>query len=139
MVLDESVLEGVSEKARRVISEIAEGDRGFHGQGFLSELPLAGMMSEDGNGFLHVSDAAAVSIGGNAATFSLSLERSSELSCWFFTVSFGDDEFSGIVRFNSVYNARGMFSFAFVNDNDGADTESITMSLPYTAFFAMVK
>jgi len=132
-------LEGFSEADVDVIEEIVEGDGGFHTSAFASELPLYGMLVTDENGFTSVESDVSVSIGSEAAEFYVHLWRSDEQECWLFTVTYGESEFNGVLNFNTVYNARGEFSFAFVNSNEGTDLESITQSLPYTNFLAMVK
>lgn len=134
-----SSVEGFSETEKSVMAEMVSGDKGFHSQAFASELPFYGMMSSDSEGFITISDSADVSIGEDGVEFNVSLKKSKDEDCWFFTVTFGDDEFDGVLRFNTIYNAKGIFSFAFINDNQGGTLESITQSLPYTTFFMMLK
>lgn len=130
---------GFSDKEKKVITEIADNDRGFHSLAFAAEIPFYGMLEQDEDGYTSVADGVSVPIGGDGVDFTIRLERSNENQCWFFSLEFGEDRFDGIIQFNSVYNAKGMYSFAFVNDNDGSTFDDITKSLPYTTFFAMVK
>lgn len=137
--MTDDTLDGFSEADKEVIEDIIEGDDGFHTEAFVSELPFNGMLVTDENGFTSVETDVSVSIGSEAAEFYVHLWRSDEQGCWFFTVTYGESEFSGVLNFNVIYNAKGEFSFAFVNSNEGTDLESITQSLPYTNFLAMVK
>lgn len=132
-------ISGFSDREKEVITEIATNDNGFHSQAFTSELPFYGMLKQDEDGYTSIEDEVNVSVGSDAVDFQINLERSNNNVCWFFTLKFGEEQFDGIVRFNSVYNAKGTYSFAFVNDNDGKTFDDITKSLPYTTFFAMVK
>lgn len=137
--MDETLLSSYSEKVQKVITDIWERDDGFHSQIMAADLPFYEMLGQDSNGILYTEDKAVVSIGSGGAEFTVELRRSDEQKCWFFKASFGSDEFDGIVRFNTLYNAKGLFSFAFLNDTEPTDFDDATQALPYSSFLAMVK
>lgn len=135
-------IDGIDEYSERVqsaILEIAGGDGGFHSQAMAAALPFYDMLEQGEDGTLSVSPSAEVSIGGGSIDFDVTLRKSDEEKAWFFTVSFGTERFDGVLRFNAIYNARGAFSFAFLNDAEVSDYEDITQAIPYITFFAMVK
>lgn len=137
--MDETLLSDYSDKVKGVISDIWTRDDGFHSQIMVSDVPFYEMLESDSNGVLYTEDNVIASMESGGMEFTAELKKSTEMKCWFFKVKFGSDEFDGVVRFNTLYNAKGPFSFAFLNDTELSDFDDVTQALPYSSFLAMVK
>lgn len=139
--MDDDFFESVkdfSEVSQDIMLGMVRGDRGFHSSAFVSETPFYGMMTEDENGYASITDYAAATIG-DSPSFDVTLKRSDEERFWHFKVSYNENEFSGILRFNTLYNAMGEFSFAFISDREVSEFEDMDGAIPYSNFFVMVK
>lgn len=114
-------------------------DNEFHTTFYISDVPFAEMLQTNADGLSFTAASATASIVVPSGIFRVDLRMSEEQECWFFTATFGTDEFSGVVHFNTVYNPKGRYAFMFLNDTDLDDYKSITRLLPYSNFFIMVK
>lgn len=123
----------------KAMTEAYKNDNGFHTIFYASDLPFSEMLqvNSDGMSFTNASSTVTLVVPGGTAR--IDLRHSEEQKCWFFTIEYGGEETKGIVHFNTLYNAKGMHSFMFLNDSNLDDDESITRLLPYSNFFIMVK
>lgn len=128
-----------SEKQQKIMYDAVKNDNGFHSSFSISEIPLAEMLSVDDRGLEFTQKSATVSINSEVITYRLDIRFSDEQNCWFFTITDGTSSFSGIIHFNTIYNARGEFAVIFLNDSELDDSNSITMALPYSNIFVMRK
>lgn len=126
----------IQEKAMR---EVVKNDNNFHTSYYIADAPFVEMLQTDENGMSFTIGGATVSLVVPGGTARIDLRRSEEQKCWFFTVLINDEEIKGIVHFNSVYNAKGISSFMFVNETALDDYDSINRLLPYSNFFIMEK
>ena len=128
-----------SEKQRLIIESIKDGDKGFHSEYLIADYPLYGMLAtqSDGGKFTQTNSSAEVAIGSDV--YSIGMRLCSEQECWFFTVTNGTDVVTGVLHFNTVYNAKGMFSIVFLNDSEEVSAEGISNALPYTNILIMRK
>ena len=128
-----------SEKQRSVMQEIVARDRGFHTSYFVADLPLAGMLMEDGGSSTMISKSGEASIYGDIGSFNLKLYWSEDAQKWFFTFSSDTNSFTGILHFNTIYQAMGETAFCFLSDSDETRQTEIGMSIPFTNLFIMRK
>lgn len=115
---------------QKVIKEIITNDNGFHSSYMIADMPFYGMLTELENGQTSVRSNVTCPLSTGSVDYELQLFYSSERSCWFYVMSNSDDEIRGIVRYNTVVNAKGELAFVILNDNE--DTEDISPSLPYS-------
>lgn len=132
-------LEGYTECQKKTIEEIITNDKGFHTSFMIADIPLAGMLYETEDGIQEVQRCVSASVSNSSLSYDISLYFSEERNCWFFTVTSGTETFQGILHFNTIYNAKGEFAFAFINDNAAATSKEITAALPYCNFLLMRK
>lgn len=121
------------------IREIIGGDAGFHTDFYVADFPFSAMLSDTENGGTTIQPNCEADITLSALTYTVKLNRSDERKCWFFTVTQGDEQIQGIVHFNVIYNAKGLFSFAFLNDSQNDGFADVSLNLPYSNFFVMRK
>lgn len=122
-----------------MMKEMVRNDNGFHTSFSISDMPFMEMQRVDGDGMTITDASSTVSLVTDGGTARVDLRHSDERKCWFFTFSDGSEEIKGIVHFNTVYNAKGIVAFAFMNDSNLDDDASITRFLPYSNFFVMRK
>lgn len=130
-------LQGFSDVQSKVITDIFDGDKGFHTNWLVADTPFSGMAYETEEGVVDVQKCAEASVSDSSGEYRIQLYFSDERNCWFFTVFTADDSFSGVLHFNTLYNAKGMFSFVFLNDSVDAATKTITMALPFSNFLLL--
>lgn len=126
----------IQEKTMR---EIVKNDNKFHSSYYISDIPFAEMLQTSSDGLAFTIASATVTLVVPGGTARIDLRHSEEQKCWFFTVVIGAEEIKGIVHFNTVYNAKGIAAFSFLNDTTLDDDDSITRQLPYANFFIMEK
>ena len=125
-------LSDYSTNQQKVITEILEGDNNFHSGIYIAELPLYDMLQENEDDSTTVKKSAEVPLNIGSEDYTLSVRFSEEQKCWFVSFVYGDDEYNGILHFNTIYNPRGMFSFAIINDNTSDEINDVTSALPYS-------
>lgn len=123
----------------KAISEIVENDNGFHTEFYIAESPFVSSLSETDDGTTFVQPNFEADIVLSSLTYTVQFEKSNEQKCWFFTVINDEEKIQGIIHFNTIYNSKGLFSFAFLNDSQIDDFDGITMGIPYCNFFLMRK
>lgn len=121
------------------MQDIVNNDNGFHNTFMVADNPLYEMLQENEKGLTFTQGSATVSLTFGSSALTLNVRHSNEQKCWFFSVSFGNDKYNGIVHFNTIYNPKGKMSFAFLSDSNSDDIESVTRLLPYINFFVMRK
>lgn len=121
------------------MKEVVKNDNGFHTSFFIADVPFSEMAQINADGKTFTLASATVSLMVSGGTARIDLRHSEEQKCWFFTVAIGTEEIKGIVHFNTVYNAKGLHSFVFLNETELDDDASITRLLPYANFFIMEK
>lgn len=121
-----------SDIQQNVIKEVVKNDGGFHTGVYIAEQPLYDMISENDDGTLVTKPNVEAPLSLGSDTYDLNIRYSQEQKCWFFTLSYGTEYFSGIVHFNTVYNARGTVAIVILNDNISDITEDISIALPYS-------
>ena len=126
-----------SESQQKVIKEIISNDKGFHTSYMIADLPFYGMLEETENGQYAIKKNVMSSLGTSGSDYTLNLWYSVEQKCWFYNLSSLNGDVSGIVHYNTVFNAMGELAFAILNDNI-TDTE-LTNSLPYSNVLVMRK
>lgn len=126
-----------SESQQKVIKEIISNDKGFHTSYMIADLPFYGMLEETENGQYAIKKNVMSSLGTSGSDYTLNLWYSVEQKCWFYNLSSLSGDVSGIVHYNTVFNAMGELAFAILNDNI-TDTE-LTNSLPYSNVLVMRK
>lgn len=126
-----------SESQQKVIKEIVSNDKGFHTSYMIADLPFYGMLEETENGQYAIKKNVISSLGTSGSDYTLNLWYSVEQKCWFYNLSSLSGDVSGIVHYNTVFNAMGELAFAILNDNI-TDTE-LTNSLPYSNVLVMRK
>lgn len=134
----ESSMAGYPETIKNLVREMIENDGGFHSSAYLSYDFLSDMIEVDENGMTFTQSNVVKDIDG-IVSMSLELDRNDETKEWLFTLKYGENSFSGLLRMNTVYNAMGDVAFALVNSNKSETFDDITLSLPYSTFFCMVK
>ena len=124
---------------QKVIKEVVANDNGFHTGIYIAEQPLYDMISQndDGTNVTKLNVDSPLSLGSE--TYDLNVRFSQEQNCWFFTVTYGTETFSGIVHFNTVYNAKGLVSIVILNDNTSDNTEDISIALPFSNVLVLRK
>lgn len=132
-------LSDYSEIQTKVISEIVKNDAGFHTEFYIADSPLLSALSDADDGTTFVQPNCEADITLSSLTYTIQLEKSNEQKCWFFTVISDEDTIKGVLHFNTIYNSKGLFSFAFLNDSQIDDFNGITMGIPYCNFFLMRK
>ena len=107
---------------QKVIKEIVTNDNGFHSSYMIADMPFYGMLTELENGQISVRSNVTCPLSTGSVDYELQLFYSSERSCWFYVMSNSDDEIRGIVRYNTVVNAKGELAGAFAFG--GADVQA---------------
>lgn len=128
-----------SEIQAKAITEIVANDADFHTEFYIAEYPLLSALSDADDGTTFVQPNCETDITLSSLTYTIQLNKSNEQKCWFFNVTSEDETIQGILHFNTIYNSKGLFSFAFLNDTQADDFEGITLGIPYCNFFLMRK
>lgn len=123
----------------KAISEIVKNDAGFHTEFYVADLPLESSLSDTDDGTTFVQTDFEADITLSSLTYTIQMNKSNEQKCWFFTVTSDDEVVQGVLHFNTIYNSKGLFSFAFLNDSQVDDFDGITLGIPYCNFFLMRK
>ena len=121
-----------SETQQKVIKEVIENDNGFHTGIYIAEQPLYDMISENDDGTIVTKQYVDSPLSLGSESYDLSVRYSQEQKCWFFTLAYGIDTFSGVVHFNTVYNPKGLVAFVILNDNPSDVVEDISIALPFS-------
>lgn len=132
-------LEQYSDFQIETIEKIIEDDKGFHTSYDIADYPFAGMFSDTDDGSVVVSECAMAEISNNSNSYTIKVWKSESVGEWFFLIVFGDEEYRGILHYNTVYNSKGETAFVFLNNSELDTLKGITMSLPYTNILVMRK
>lgn len=134
-------LDQLSEAQKEVAKKIIADDKGFHSTYLLANIPFDSMMSETDIGTVVVSECAMAEISDSSSSYTIKVWLSEEQKCWFFLFTTGTDEIRGVLHFNTLYNARGLISFAFLNNNqnDFLTAEQIKQNIAYSNILVMRK
>lgn len=132
-------LEGYSDTQKQIIETIVERDNKFHKNVFVSDAPFSGIFQDNDDGTTTVSGSILAEVSNSDINISIRIWRSEESKLWFFYVQTGNDEIRGILHFNTIYNARGEISFAFLSDSNSDDFDGINTALGYSNFLLMRK
>lgn len=126
-----------STSQQKVIREIVHNDKGFHSTYLIADYPFYGMLGETDNGVSVVKEDVTCSLGTGSTDYTLRIFYSKEQNCWFYELTNLGDVIRGIVRYNTIVNAKSEFAFAILNDNV-SDTD-LSMSLPYSNVLVLRK
>lgn len=126
-----------SDTQQKVIKEILTNDKGFHNTYLIADVPLFPMLEELDNGELTVKKDVACTLSTGGSNYTLRIWYSVEQSCWFYSLKNLGEEINGVVHYNTVLNAMGELSFAFLNDN--VNDKDLNNSLPYSNILVMRK
>lgn len=137
--MDFSVFGNISETERKVLKEIVENNRKFYNSVNFSNMPLVDIESVNSNGLEEILSFFTVPIDVNGTSYNFTFRKSTEQSCWFVKVEYGNEVYNGTVHYNCVLNWGGSSAFAFLNSNDGVNFNDITNTLKYTNIVVMVK
>ena len=137
--MDFSIFGNISARERKTLEEIVENNRKFYGSINFSNMPLVDIATVNSNGLEVISSFFTVPIDVNGTSYNFTFRKSTEQSCWFVKVEFGEEEYNGIVHYNCVLNWGGSSAFSFLNSNDGVNFNDITNTLKYTNIVVMVK
>lgn len=123
----------------KCITEIVKNDAGFHTEFYIADSPLASALADadDGTTFVQTNFDADITL--SSLSYTIQMNKCNEQKCWFFTVTSEDQVVQGVFHFNTIYNSKGLFSFAFLNDSQVDDFDGITLGIPYCNFFLMRK
>lgn len=132
-------LSDFSDIQAKAISEIVKNDAGFHTEFYVADLPFESSLSDADDGTTFVQTDFEADITLSSLTYTIQMNKSNEQKCWFFTVTSDDEVVQGVLHFNTIYNSKGLFSFAFLNDSQVYDFDGITLGIPYCNFFLMRK
>lgn len=122
---------------QKVINEIISNDGGFHTTCMIGDMPFYDMIEELSNGEISVKRNIISPLSTGSIDYNLQLFYSEEQKCWFYTFSDLGDEINGIVRYNTIVNAKGEIAFAILNDNE--NDADISASLPYSNILILRK
>lgn len=136
-----SELDQLSEAQKEMATKMISDDKGFHSTYLLANIPFDSMMSETDIGTIAVSECAMAEISDSASNYTIKVWLSEEQKCWFFLFTTGTDEIRGVLHFNTLYNARGVVSFAFLNNNQDnyLTAEQIKQNIAYSNILVMRK
>lgn len=137
--MDFSIFGNISARERKTLEEIVENNRKFYGSINFSNMPLVDIATVNSNGLEVISSFFTVPIDVNGTSYNFTFRKSTEQSCWFVKVEYGEEVYNGIVHYNCVLNWGGASAFAFLNSNDGVNFNDITNTLKYTNIVVMVK
>lgn len=137
--MDFSIFGNISARERKTLEEIVENNRKFYGSINFSNMPLVDIATVNSNGLEVISSFFTVPIDVNGTSYNFTFRKSTEQSCWFVKVEYGEEVYNGIVHYNCVLNWGGASAFAFLNSNEGVNFNDITNTLKYTNIVVMVK
>lgn len=137
--MDFSVFGNISARERKALEEIVKNNRNFYGSVNFSNMPLVDIATVNSNGLEVISSFFTVPIDVNGTSYNFTFRKSTEQSCWFVKVEYGNEVYNGIVHYNCVLNWGGPSAFAFLNSNEGVNFNDITNTLKYTNIVVMVK
>lgn len=137
--MDFSVFGNISARERKALEEIVKNNRNFYGSVNFSNMPLVDIATVNSNGLEVISSFFTVPIDVNGTSYNFTFRKSTEQSCWFVKVEYGNEVYNGIVHYNCVLNCGGSSAFAFLNSNEGVNFNDITNTLKYTNIVVMVK
>ena len=137
--MDFSVFGNISETERKVLEEIVENNRKFYNSVNFSNMSLVDIASVNSNGLEEVLSFFTVPIDVNGTSYNFTFRKSTEQSCWFVKVEYGNEVYNGTVHYNCVLNWGSSSAFAFLNSNEGVNFNDITNTLKYTNIVVMVK
>ena len=128
-----------SSTQQEIIKNIVNGDKGFHSSIMICDIPLIDMLSYADNDMQNISRNVSVNLSSFGRNYTLTLNYSENQKCWFFILSYSENEIRGVVHFNTVYNANAPVSFAFINDTSSDELNSVCQSLAYSNILIMEK
>lgn len=105
----------------------------------ISDIPLIDIISYADNDMQNIARNASVNLSSFGKNYTLTVNYSEQQKCWFFTLSYAEDEVRGIIHFNTLYRAKAPVSFAFINDTSSDEINSISQSLAYSNILIMEK
>jgi len=115
---------------QKVIKGIIANDNGFHKDYLIADQPFYGMLDELDNGTLNVKDNVSSTLSVGSLEYELQIFYSKEQNCWFYKLTYGEEEIRGIIHYNTLYNPMGEIAFSILNDN--TDDTNLSASLPYS-------
>ena len=128
-----------SSTQQEIIKNIVNGDKGFHSSIMICDIPLIDMLSYADNDMQNIARNVSVNLSSFGRNYTLTLNYSENQKCWFFILSYSENEIRGAVHFNTVYNANAPVSFAFINDTSSDELNSVCQSLAYSNILIMEK
>ena len=128
-----------SSTQQEIIKNIVNGDKGFHSSIMICDIPLIDMLSYADNDMQNIARNVSVNLSSFGRNYTLTLNYSENQKCWFFILSYSENEIRGIVHFNTVYNANAPVAFAFINDTSSDELNSVCQSLAYSNILIMEK
>lgn len=137
--MDFSVFGNISARERKALEEIVENNRKFYNSVNFSNMPLVDIATVNTNGLEVISSFFTVPIDVNGTSYNFTFRKSTEQSCWFVKVEYGNEVYNGTVHYNCVLNWGGSSAFVFLNSNEGVNFNDITNTLKYTNIVVMVK
>lgn len=132
-------LSNYSATQQEVIKKIVENDNGFHSSIMISDIPLIDIISYADNDMQNIARNASVNLSSFGKNYTLTVNYSEMQKCWFFVLSYSENEVRGIIHFNTLYQAKAPVSFAFINDTSSDEIDSISQSLAYSNILIMEK
>lgn len=137
--MDTSQFSSYSETEQKAIVQIAENNNNFYNQFGIADLPFIEMEVHTEDNIIAIKPFVSVGISLNDSSYEVTLRKSSEQKCWFFSVSNGTEIYNGIVHYNTILNWDGMFAVAILNSNEGKSFEDITNTIQYSNFMILEK
>lgn len=132
-------LSNYSATQQEVIKKIVENDNGFHSSIMISDIPLIDIISYADNDMQNIARNASVNLSSFGKNYTLTVNYSEMQKCWFFVLSYAENEVRGIIHFNTLYQEKAPVSFAFINDTSSDEINSISQSLAYSNILIMEK